>query len=139
MEGPGRGRDQRQRGDPGRQRHLPPEPLSPPLSRSVNPLEFLHHRDLYLVLWGGAAVANVDFPGRMLAEVVKDHLHELRFEPLLPLLRPHLTVLIAVIIVRKDGFQGETQVECLFFLKHSGLTVMIEKRSASATVVSKDL
>src|SRR5437899_1986614 len=83
----------------------------------------------------GAAVANVDFPGGMLAEVVKDHLHELRFESLLPLFHPHLAVLIAVIIVREDGFQGEAQVECLFFLKHSGLPVMIDKRSASATVV----
>src|SRR5207247_9474539 len=99
MEGPGRGRDQRQRGDPGRQRHLPPESLSPPLSRSVNPLKFLHHRALDLVLWGGAAVANVDLAGRMLAEVVKDHLHDLRFEPLVILLPPRLTVLIAVIIL----------------------------------------
>src|SRR5437867_11372410 len=100
--------------------------------------EISHHCDLDLVLWGGAAVANVDFPGGMLAEVVKDHLHELRFESLLPLFHPHLAVLIAVIIVREDGFQGEAQVECLFFLKHSGLPVMIDKRSASATVVPID-
>src|SRR5207245_10162235 len=83
--------------------------------------EFPHHRDLDLVLRGGATVADVDLPGGMLAEVVEDHFDQLRLEPLLPLLHPHLAVLIAVIIVREDIFQGEPQRERLFSLNHDRL------------------
>src|SRR5437870_8422184 len=92
--------------------------------------EISRHRDLDLVLRGGAAVPDVDFPGGILAEVVEDHFDQLRLEPLLPLLHPHLAVLIAVIIVREDGFQGEPQSERLFFLKHVDLTFGVGARRA---------